>query len=231
MPSFFKALFFSVAFGAITVTTAGASTVNMTVPLNSTSSDNDGRRAWGAIGNFVLNGFHRTQEAGMDQLPSVTLAGWVTRYVVFCLEPLEHLRFAPTVKLGTAYGFLLKPSAWTQQQFSFVTTKKVPSVGLIQLATLQVPGSGGGGWGLPTPLTPIGGGGGVGGGGPVRSGPGVTGGGGGSPIIPPTETPEGSDPTGGGTDPLPSPVPLPAGGWALVAALGGLSLLRRRTFL
>ncbi len=140
-----KITFVSVCAGLLMTAAATAATVTVSTQGRNAFLDANGQNGWYQGTSYSLNGSARSAFAGMFRLKSTTAGGVVTKFVAFCLEPLENLRLPKLYDESTLLNHLTvsRLGALVDNALSLVRDAK--SAAAFQLAAWEIANEGLGG--------------------------------------------------------------------------------------
>ncbi len=117
---------------------AQASTFNVTTQGANPFIDSAGKNAWYEGVSYSLNGRSMTAAAGMFRLTGTDKNGRAQNFLAFCLEPLEYLRLPKSYSDGTALSSVAvgRLGALMSNAFGLVTDRR--SAAAFQLAVWEI---------------------------------------------------------------------------------------------
>lgn len=127
------------AFAAIlSVAPLSAATINVTKQNSNVFADTSGNNAWYQGVSYALNGQSRNAAAGVFRLVGTDASGTATRFLGFCLEPLEWLSLPRTHTVGSplSYAVIDRLSALVSNAMGLVIDSK--SAAAFQLAAWEI---------------------------------------------------------------------------------------------
>jgi hypothetical protein len=150
MATFSKIAVLSAVSGVLMVVGASAATVKVSAQGSNAFLDTTGQNGWYQMASYSLNGAARTAAAGVFRLKSTTTGNAVTKFLAFCLEPLETLRLPKLYDEGSSLSYLTRSrlGALVDNALSLVRDSK--SAAAFQLAAWEIANEGRGSLDLKT---------------------------------------------------------------------------------